>query len=88
MVASMRMNVDLPAPFGPSKPRIPGLISREKFFNPQKSRRYCLPRFVTLSFIEYSPRRGWFDCSTLFTERVMIGFSVRLATENTDLRPA
>ena len=33
IAASMRMKVDLPAPFGPSSPRIPGLISRERFFN-------------------------------------------------------
>lgn len=51
IVASMRMNVDLPAPLGPSNPKIPGLISREKFFIPQRSVRYCFPRSVMVSFM-------------------------------------
>ena len=35
IVASIRISVDLPAPLGPSRPRIPGPISSEKSFRPQ-----------------------------------------------------
>src|SRR5687767_7197174 len=58
MVARMRMSVDLPAPFGPSRPSTPGPSSSEKSSRPRTPPLYVFPTCSMDSFIALSSRPG------------------------------
>src|SRR5215217_1811680 len=52
IVARIRMRVDFPAPFGPSRPSTPASSSRVKFLSPQKSSLYRFPTPSMVSFMD------------------------------------
>jgi len=72
MVAKMRISVDFPAPFGPSRPSTPGRSSKRKLRKASVFPRYVLLTFSISSFMSVSVDR-WppFPLSVYFALRTV-----------------